>query len=339
MACLETLSPVLIRPGAVSNRTAAWQPEFPAHLVHASIHHLCRAWGPDHPDRRPDTVTTSTVTCWSVLYHARVIREQLLNPDAADLAAFLNRHTRACECLVQVAGQAEVTYQGRAASTAEAGSYLLIIKCDGSLQIHHPKGIKPMNWQPKTDNITAAVEDGYCVLTASRKSPAETVRVVMLDIHLAQALEIKKEAGFLLAGSEAQLQATLARQPELIEDGLKVLDRELLSGVGDMDLYAQDLGGRYVVVELKRSRATQEAVHQLSRYVQAVRAFLPTTAVVRGILAAPGISAPAARILEGLGLEFKEIHALPSAQETAAQPGLFAAASASAVRPPDSSAG
>ena len=37
-----------------------------------------------------------------------MIREQLLNPDAADLAAFLNRHTRACECLVQVAGQAEV---------------------------------------------------------------------------------------------------------------------------------------------------------------------------------------------------------------------------------------
>ena len=252
-----------------------------------------------------------------------MIREQLLNPDAEQLAAFLNRHTRACECLVQVAGQAEVTYHGRAASTAEAGVYLLIFKCDGSLQIHHPKGIKPMNWQPKTDSVTAAVEDGYCVLTASRRSPAETVRVVMLDIHLAQALEIREEAGFLLAGSEAQLQATLARQPELIEPGLRVLDRELLSGVGDMDLYAQDQEGRYVVVELKRAKATQEAVHQLTRYVDAVRAFLPEGAVVRGILAAPGISAPAALTLERLGLEFREIHALPTAKEAAAQPQLF----------------
>jgi len=69
-----------------------------------------------------------------------------------------------------------------------------------------------MNWRPKTDSITAHVEDGFCVLTASRRSPAETVRVVMLDISLAQALEICEQGGFLLASSEAQLQAILARQ-------------------------------------------------------------------------------------------------------------------------------
>ncbi|MFC4456678.1 endonuclease NucS [Deinococcus sonorensis] len=252
-----------------------------------------------------------------------MIREQLLQPDAAELAAFLNRHTRACACLVQVAAHAEVTYHGRAASTAEAGSYLLLIKCDGSVQIHHPRGIKPMNWQPKTDHISAAVEDGFCVLTASRRSPAETVRVVLLDVSLAQALEIREEAGFLLAGSEAQLQATLSRHPELIEPGLKVLDRELLTSVGDLDLYAQDQQGRFVVVELKRAKATQEAVHQLSRYVDAVRAQLGEKATVRGILAAPDISTPAAMTLERLGLEFKAVQALPSAQETAAQPQLF----------------
>ena len=180
-----------------------------------------------------------------------------------------------------------------------------------------------MNWQPKTDSVTATVEDSYCVLTASRRSPAETVRVVMLDIHLAQALEIREEAGFLLAGSEAQLQATLSRQPELIEPGLTVLDRELISGAGQMDLYARDQEGRYVVVELKRARATQEAVHQLSRYVDAVRAFLQGETPVRGILAAPGISAPAAMTLERLGLEFREISAFPTAKEAAAQPLLF----------------
>jgi RecB family endonuclease NucS len=193
--------------------------------------------------------------------------------------------------------------QGRAASTADTGSDLLIIKCNGSLQIHHPRGIKPMNWQPKPNCITAAVEDGYCMLTASRKNSAETVRVLMLDIYL--ALAFKEEAGFLLAGSEAQLQATLARQPGLIEAGLTVLDRELVSGAGPMDRYAQDAEGRYLIAELNRAKTTQEAVHQLSRYVQAVRAILPITAVVRsscpGVLAAPGISTPAAMTLEGLG--------------------------------------
>jgi len=90
-----------------------------------------------------------------------------------------------------------------------------------------------------------------------------------------------------------------------------------------MDLYAQDAQGRYVVVELKRAKATQEAVHQLSRHVDAVRAFLPPSAIVWGILAAPAISQPAALTLERLSLEVKEIHALPSAQEAAAQPLLF----------------
>ncbi|MFC4455145.1 hypothetical protein [Deinococcus sonorensis] len=157
-------------------------------------------------------------------------------PEAVALAAFLDRHTHVWECLVQVAAHAEVTYHGRAASTAEAGSYLLLIKCDGSLQVNHPRGIKPMNWQLKTDRSVATVEDGYCVLTASRRRPAETVRVVLLDVSLAQVLELREEAGFVMAGSEARLQATLACQPALIEPGLRVLDRELLSGTGDMDL-------------------------------------------------------------------------------------------------------
>lgn len=115
---------------------------------------------------------------------------QLLNPSAADLADFITRHARACECLIQIAGEAEITYQGRAASSAEAGNYLLLLKRDDSLQIYHPRGIKPMNWQPRTDSVTASVQGGLCVLIASRRSPAETVTVAMQGIALAQALEL-----------------------------------------------------------------------------------------------------------------------------------------------------
>lgn len=250
-----------------------------------------------------------------------MIRGQLLDPAPADLVAFLNAHLKTGGGLIQIAGEAEVTYHGRAASTAEAGNYLLILKKDGSLQIHAPTGVKPMNWQPKTDAVTAQVEDGYAVLTATRKSPAETVRVTLITTSLAQVLAIHDEAGFILAGSEAQMQATLARHPDLIEPGLTILDRELLSGVGDMDLYARDARGRLCVIELKRAKATQEAVHQLSRYVDAVRG--QVSGDVRGILAAPSVSRPAAMTMERLGLEFKAIHALPTAQESTAQGSLF----------------
>ena len=256
-----------------------------------------------------------------------MIRQQLLSPSPEDLAAFLNRHTRSRDCLVQVAGLAEVTYRGRAASTADVGTYLVLIKQDGSLQIHHPTGIKPMNWQPKTDRLTARVDEDVCVLLTSRRSPEEQVQVVFLEPQVALALELAQAGGFVLQGSEAQMQQTLAEHPELIEPGLRVLTRELMVESGGIDLYAQDREGRFVVVELKRGRATQHAVSQLARYVRSVEQRLGAQAVVRGILAAPSITAPARLELESRGLEFREVSALPEGGAMggsgAVQPSLF----------------
>ncbi|WP_281168019.1 endonuclease NucS domain-containing protein [Deinococcus peraridilitoris] len=169
--------------------------------------------------------------------------------------------------------------------------------------------------------MSARTEEGRCVLTAYRKSPEETVRVAFLEPSIAMALELQEEVGFVLTGSEKDMQSALARNPQLIEEGLTVLDRELISSVGDIDLYARDSEGRFVVVELKRGKATQEAVHQLQRYVQAVQPLVPNA--VRGILAAPAITHPARVQLERLQLEFKEIQALPKPEEAAAQPALF----------------
>ncbi|WP_075834008.1 endonuclease NucS domain-containing protein [Deinococcus marmoris] len=208
-----------------------------------------------------------------------------------------------------------------AASTAEVGAYLVLIKRDGSLHIHAPTGIKPMNWQPRTDELTARVEHGRCVLHASRRSPEELVRVTFLLPHLALALDLYEEASFTLSGSEKQMQDALARHPDLIEPGLTVLDRELLIDSGGIDLYARDVDGRYVVVELKRGRATQDAVSQLGRYVATVQKL--GVGAVRGILAAPSITAPALKELRARGLEFREMGAWPDAPAPAALPSLF----------------
>jgi len=96
----------------------------------------------------------------------------------------------------------------------------------------------------------------------------------------------------------------------------------LLVASGGIDLYAQDARGRYVVVELKRGRATQDAVSQLARYVQSVQETVGK-AVVRGILAAPSITGPARAQLEARGLEFREVTALPAVTPKQAQPSLF----------------
>ena len=91
--------------------------------------------------------------------------------------------------------------------------------------------------------------------------------------------------------------------------------------MGGIDLYARDAQGRFVVVELKRGKAGHEAVHQLGRYVQAVREQVPGT--VRGILAAPDITVPALKVAQAAGLEYVKVEALPQVPEEALQPTLF----------------
>lgn len=259
-----------------------------------------------------------------------MLRGSLLTPDPEELCAFLSEQLRERDSLVQVAGEFEVFYQGRAASVAEAGDYLVIVKPDGSVQVHSQRGVKPVNWQPKTDDLRVTIEDGYAVLIAERFTPSELLRVGFLAPALAQALELREGGGFVLLGSEAEMQAALASNPEIIEAGLELVDIEMPTDVGGIDLLARDTEGRLVVVELKRGKANHEAVHQLSRYVESVRSLLvgrhgsKDSVAVRGVLAAPAVTAPALNRLGVLGLEFKEVTALPSSSGAEIeQPGLF----------------
>jgi len=256
---------------------------------------------------------------------AAVIRAHRDHPAPDELAAFLDEHLRTGDCLVQVVSECEVLYSGRAASVAEAGDYLVIVKQDGSVQVHGHRSVKPVNWQPQTDDIFVGVEDGVAVLRAERFNPGEMVRIAFLAPALAQALVLRESGGFVLMGSEAEMQQALARHPDVIEPGLEVLHRELPTEVGGIDLFARDAEGALVVVELKRSKANQEAVHQLDRYVQSVRRLGPER--VRGILAAPAVTAPALNQLGSLGLEYREVSALPIDEAGGdAQPSLFAPA-------------
>ena len=247
--------------------------------------------------------------------------EALHDPRDEELVAFLREHLRAGEAVVQVVGTCEVAYVGRAASFADAGDLLVMLKPDGSIQVHRDRGVKPVNWQPRTDDLWVGLDQGQAVLVAERRSPEETLRVVFLEVALAQALRLREEIGFVLRGSEAEMQRALARDPDLIEPGLTVLDRELPTEVGGIDLFARDRHGRLVVVELKRAKGTQEAVHQLARYVTSVRRF--TGEDVRGVLAAPAITRPALAQLTAAGLEFVEVTALPEPDPGVDQPALF----------------
>ena len=250
-----------------------------------------------------------------------VIQGVLQQPGAEELNEFLNRFLATGDCMVLVSGEAELEYTGRAASRAEAGDYLTMVKRDGTLLVHGPVGVKPVNWQPLSTRVSARVERGLATLTAERIKPPERVVVTFTEPAFAGAFTLRQPGDFRLSGSEADLQAGLRRQPQLLEPGLKVLGRELPVPVGGIDLLAVDRLGRLVVVELKRAKAGHEAVQQLERYVQAVRS--QERGAVRGMLAAPAITAPALRQLERNNLEFVAIDPALLEPQPATQDPLF----------------
>jgi len=249
--------------------------------------------------------------------------EQLLTPTPDATLAFLRQHLHHRRCLLQLAGECEVSYDGRAQSTAEAGDYLLTLKPDGCLLIHGARGVKPRNWQPTTDRLHALLEDGVVVVTGERYHPPEVVSVRVIACFALQAFSLRQDTSFVLSGSEADMQRALRQQPELIEPGLCLIDKELPTGVGSVDLFARDVSGALVVVELKRGKATHEGVHQLARYVQKVRTLQPPETRVRGILVAPAATGPALKQLEAEGLTFKQLTALPQLERDDPQASLF----------------
>ncbi|MDB5266179.1 MAG: hypothetical protein JWM39_892 [Parcubacteria group bacterium] len=67
---------------------------------------------------------------------------------------------------------------------------------------------------------------------------------------------------------EANLENLLVKDIEAIEDGLKLVDRQLdTREVGRLDLLCEDRNGDLVVVELKRGAAGQSIIDQTQRYM------------------------------------------------------------------------
>lgn len=228
----------------------------------------------------------------------------LASPDP-EVACDLLRAALGSQMVVVVAS-CRIDYQGRAESKLPRGERLVVMKPDGTLLVHTAKLLKPVNWQPPGCAFAATVESGMLVLTATREKPKEIVRIHCEVVHSAQAFELADGEELDLAGTEDDLQALLAKQPQLIERGFQFWTRERASGRGPMDLYGIDAKGRRVVVEAKRRAATVGDVEQLRRYVEKERAAREGLDV-RGILVAPSVSETAKKYLGELSLEWREI--------------------------------
>ena len=228
----------------------------------------------------------------------------LLSPSVEEAAKILKEAVSQHKTLL-VIGNCWVHYYGRARSKLEPGERILIIKEDCSLLVHRSVGYEPVNWQPPGCIFHIKFKGNILEIRAVRRKPAESVKVFFDRIHLVSAISLADSGEFSLYASEEDMQKAILLEPSLVEEGFKPMSYEKKVEPGFVDVYGVDKDGNFVVVEIKRKTAGNEAVLQLSKYVDAIKS--KVNRKVRGILVAPSIAKGVQRLLVTVGLDFRAL--------------------------------
>ncbi|MEM1643263.1 MAG: endonuclease NucS [Desulfurococcaceae archaeon] len=198
-----------------------------------------------------------------------------------------------------------VEYYGRGSSSLSLGERVILIKQDGALLIHRPTGYQPVNWQPATSSIEVKSGRGVIEITAVRNDPREVLVAKLSPPIKVLSCKLIDSAGFTKYLDESEVRDIILEHPEVLEDGLRIVEKEKVVGGLSVDLFGYDKNGNPVLIEVKRVRADREAVLQLFKYVEEYKK--SSGVKPRGILVAPERSRGALELLKELGLEFKKV--------------------------------
>jgi len=211
-----------------------------------------------------------------------------------------------------------IGYSGRLTTRLASGDRIIIFKDDGSVCVHGPKGFKPINYMSGPTALTE--EDG--LITVRRP---ETGEVLMIEVEQVIADDIhglEDNAVLEREGRELELHALLERAPDLIEEGLEILERERSTDVGPVDFLAKDTEGRNVLVEVKRVKAVVAAVEQVVRYREHIEKDA-AYAGARAIVLAPDFAPQARKLAERRNVECVVLDVAALYAGTEQDPTLF----------------
>ncbi|MFH1450938.1 MAG: endonuclease NucS [archaeon] len=231
----------------------------------------------------------------------------LNNPKAIEAKAVLDASLLNKQFILLV-GNCTVDYKGRASSRMGEGERLLMVKEDSSLTIHKKDRHAPVNYQTAGCDIKAYL-DNYAtlVIESLKKKDNDHLKVKFSEIKFLGVFSLIDKNDITVMGREKDLAKLVIAQPELIEPGLKLEEREKHIIPGAIDIYCKDKNGNFVVVELKRRTAGLNDVMQLNRYVKEIQRQKGKNEKVRGVLCAPSISPNAKEMLDRNNFEFAKL--------------------------------
>ena len=181
-----------------------------------------------------------------------------------------------------------------------------MIKQDGTLLVHQPIMREPVNWQPSGSKTDFTVKNNYFMINSRHTRPPEKMKVTFRNLNLIVATSLRDKADLVIAGMETDFVNQIICNPDIIEEGLRISEREKHVKSGLIDLYGFDKEHVPLVIEVKRSVANISAVQQLRMYVNDVKKDVEE-ANVRGILCAPRVPDMVKKLLSDYGLEWQEV--------------------------------
>ncbi|MBU4501429.1 MAG: endonuclease NucS [Nanoarchaeota archaeon] len=206
---------------------------------------------------------------------------------------------------IVIGANCTIEYNGRAESYLPEGDRVIIIKPDRNLIVHQPIGTAPVNYMKTGTEHNIYYEDKKLYLKSKHVAQKEEMIIRLHNIHFLQTKILQDGEKITLKGSEKDMSDKIYNNPKLIEDDFKPLSREEHTKYGFIDVFGYDKNNTLVIIECKRYTATLDAVTQLRRYVEKIKKNKGLEKV-RGIIAAPDISANARKMLEDWGFEYKK---------------------------------
>ena len=207
--------------------------------------------------------------------------------------------------MVTMVANCTIRYSGRTGSDIGEGERLIVLKGDGCVLVHRGRDYQPVNWQPSGCVFQTRIEGGRLLVKAVRPSPLETLNIEIDRIDFLSAFRLKDKAEFILHSSEEEMQKAILAEPDLIEQGLRVIDFEKKVAPGFVDVYGIDSQGNTVVIEIKKDPAGAAAVKQLVEYLKYLS---PAEGKkLRPIIVAPSLAKGVLPTVEKMKIEFKPL--------------------------------
>jgi hypothetical protein len=201
-----------------------------------------------------------------------------------------------------VIARCTVDYVGRLTAHLPSAPRLILVKADGSVSIHaDDRAYKPLNWMTCPCTLTESSATEWVV----ENPKGERLVITIDEVHSDVAHELGVDPGLEKDGVEAHLQELLAANPDVIEEGLRLVRREYPTDIGPVDLMCRDRDGNAVIVEIKRIGEIN-AVDQLSRYLERL-GHESRLDGLRGMLVASAIKPQASVLARSRGIGCVEV--------------------------------